>query len=125
MAWLLLNNALDCGIKEVEFWDMTFAEVNRAIQSRNRVFKQQEKEKANYDYVLASLIVKGVSITLGSKQSFPTIQEAYAGVFEDQEEKEQEAIQEQKDKLSALRFLQFAQSYNNKFKKEVPKEKDE
>jgi hypothetical protein len=104
---------------------MTIAEVNRAIQSRNRIQKQREKEKASYDYVLASLIVKGVSITLGSKDKYPSIQEAYVGVFEDQEEKQQEAIQEQKDKLSALRFLQFAQSHNQRFKEEVPKEENE
>jgi hypothetical protein len=101
---------------------MTPAEVNRFIESRNRVRRMEAQEKASYDYVLASLIVKGVSITLGDKSSFPTIQEAYPGVFEDVVKAQEEKIQEQKMNLSALRFKQFAQSYNDRHKnKEVPK----
>ena len=101
---------------------MTPAEVNRFITSRNRVRKIEAQEKASYDYILASLIVKGVSITLGDKSSFPTIQEAYPGVFDDIAKAQEEKIQERKMNLSALRFKQFAQSYNDRLKnKEVPK----
>ena len=82
----------------------------------------ETQEKASYDYILANLIVKGVGITLGSKASFPSLQESYPGVFDDVIKEQEEKIQEQKTNLSALRFRQFAQSYNNRFKnKEVPK----
>lgn len=101
---------------------MTPAEVRRFVESRNRVRKIETQEKASCDYILASLIVKGVSITLGDKSSFPTIQEAYPGVFDDIAKAQEEKIQEQKMNLSALRFKQFAQSYNDRLKnKEVPK----
>lgn len=101
---------------------MTPGEVIRAIESKNRLIKIEAREKASYDYIQATLIIKGVSICLGDKSPFPTIQEAYPGVFEDVIEEQKEKIQEQKMQLSALRFRQFAQSYNDNFKhKEVPK----
>ena len=107
---------------ELDFWDMTPGEVNRFIESRNRLRKIETQEKARYDYILASLIVKGVSITLGDKSSFPTIQEAYPTIFDDVLKEQEEKIQQQKIELSTLRFKQFAQSYNDRFKnKEVPK----
>ncbi len=118
----LLENALDCGITELAFWDMTPGEVNRAIESKNRLIKLEARERATYDYIQATLIVKGVSICLGDKTPFPTPEEAYPGVFDDIAEEQKQKVQEQKMNLSALRFKQFAQSYNNKFKnKEVPK----
>ena len=99
---------------------MTPGEINRAIESRNRVIKREAQERAGYDYVLAQLIVKGISITLGGNSSFPTMQETYPGLFDDIIAEQEEKIQQQKAELSALRFRQFAQSYNNKFKnKEV------
>jgi hypothetical protein len=38
-------------------------------------------------------------------------------------EKQQQELQQKRDELSALRFRQFAQSYNKKW--EVPKENNE
>lgn len=51
-----LETALDEGIKEQEFWNMTLAEVIRAVESNRRVYKQKAQEKASYDYILADLI---------------------------------------------------------------------
>ena len=120
----LLESALDFGISEFDFWEMTPGEVNRSIQSKIRVRKIQSQEQASYDYILANLIVKGFGITMGGKGSFPTIEEAYPGIFDDRMQARNEEIQKQKMNLSALRFKQFAQSYNSKFK-EVPKKINE
>jgi hypothetical protein len=105
---------------------MTPGEIVRAVESRNRVRKLEAQERASYDYILANLIVKGVSITLSGKGQMPTLEETYTGLFDDLAAQKAEAIQQQKTNLSALRFKQFAQSYNNKFKnKEVPKKINE
>ena len=102
---------------------MTIGEVDRAIESKNRLIKIETQNKATYDYIQATLIVKGISICLGDKSSFPTIQEVYPGVFNEVIQEQEEKIKQRKMELSALRFKQFAQSYNNNFKnKEVPKE---
>lgn len=100
---------------------MTPGEVVRAIESYNRRTRIETQEKATFDYIQANMIIKGVSIVLSGKGSMPTIQEAYPGIFDNLVEKQEQELQKQRDQLSVLRFKQFAQSYNNKFKKEVPK----
>ena len=120
----MLEDALDYGITEEQFWDMTFAEIQRAVDSKVRVMKREAKEKATYDYILADLIARGVSKVLGDKSEYPSIEKAYPGLFDEMVEEKQEKIEEQKMNLSALRFKQFAQSYNKRFKsKEVAKDK--
>lgn len=124
LVYEMLNNALDYGITEEQFWDMTFAEIERAVNSKVRVLKLQAREKATYDYILAQLIAKGVGRALGDKSDYPTMEEAYPGVFDEVVEERKAKAQEQRMNLSALRFKQFAQSYNNNLKnKEVANDK--
>lgn len=104
---------------------MTPGEVIRLMESKNRVKKLESQERATYDYILASLIVKGVGITLGSKETFPSIQEVYPGVFEDLVKEQEDTIAKRKMELSALRFKQFAQSYNKKFINKEVLQKDD
>ena len=103
---------------------MTPAEVVRAIESFNRVKKIEAQERASYDYILATLISKGVSCVLGDKKPYPELKEAYPGLFDDSVVTDrEEAIKEQKAKLSALRFKQFAQSYNESYKRRCLEDK--
>ena len=100
---------------------MTIAELERAFASKNRLIKQQAQEKATYDYILADLIGRSVARLYNSSNRMPDISDAYPTLFDSQEI--QAKKQEQKDKLSALRFKQFAQSFNQNFKsKEVAKD---
>lgn len=103
-----MDNALDYGLSEKDFWEMTFAEVERAIASKRR----QEQRRASFDYILADLIGRSVARVHNSSNTMPTLAEAYPTLFDKQAEEEE--IQAQKDKLSVLRFKQFAQSYNKK-----------
>lgn len=120
-----MDKAVDYEIKECEFWDMTYAEIERAIKSKIKLKKIEAQEKASYDYMQAQLIVKGISKILSGKGDYPTLEEAYPGLFDDVVEARKQEAQQQKINLSALRFKQFAQSYNSNFKKkeEVAKDK--
>ena len=109
--WLEL--ALDIGIKEREFWDMTLAEFVRAIESDNRVTMRKEQEKAIYDYQLAYLIGRHVACNFSKTAQIPEIYDVYPGVFNKDEIEEKR--QERQDALSAIRFQQFANSFNQKF----------
>jgi hypothetical protein len=120
MEWL--ESALDYGIPEVDFWEMTLAELERAISSKKRIKKQQDQERAAFNYILADLIGRSVARIYSSSAKLPEITEVYTTIFDNQDY--QEKKQEQLGELSALRFRQFAQAYNKKFNKEVGKEND-
>jgi hypothetical protein len=102
------------GISEFDFWNMTFAELDRAIASKRRIEKVRAQEKASFDYILADLIGRSVGRIYSSTTKIPEISEAYPSLFDTKfmEEKKQE----KKAELSALRFKQFANSYNSKYK---------
>lgn len=93
---------------------MTIAELKRAIDSKKRIQLQDSKQKAIYDYTLADLIGRSIARVHSSANRFPSIAEAYPSLFTSEEVEEE--VQAKKDELSALRFKQFAQSYNKKYK---------
>ena len=109
----MLNNALDLGISEHDFWNMTIAELDRLSDSKLRQEKMEAKKRATFDYILAQMMSRAFSCSMSSEATFPAIEEVYPSLFLD-EEKIQEK-HEQKQSLSALRFIQFAESFNRKF----------
>jgi hypothetical protein len=112
-----LDTALDYGLSERDFWEMTFAEINRFFKSKMRTAKLEEQRRACSDYKLADLIGVSVARVHNSANKYPSLYEAYPRLFNSPEVEEQ--IQNKKDELSALRFKQFANSYNNSFTEEV------
>lgn len=117
MKWL--ESALDCGIKEVDFWNMTLAEIERAVKSKQRVMKREAQERASADYILGDLIGRSIARIYNSSARYPDIYTAYPTLFDSKQLEEKKRAQ--KEELSVLRFKQFAQSYNKRFK-EVLKE---
>ena len=115
-----LSDALDYGIAEQDFWQMTIGELDRAIASKQRVRKIEEQEKASHNYILADLIGRSISRLYSSSGKMPAIYEAYPSLFNSEEVQQQQA--EQKAQLSVLRFQQFAQFHNSKIKKDGGKE---
>ena len=99
---------------------MTIAELERSIDSKKRVKLQEAKDKATFDYLLANLIGKSVARIYSSSNEYPPIEEAYPMFFDSEEIQEQKA--RKKAELSALRFKQFATSFNSKFNKEEAKD---
>lgn len=99
---------------------MTIAEIQRAVASKERQKKMAEQEQASFDYKLADLIGISVSRIFNQENKFPSIAEVYPMLFENQEQKQKE--QDRRDELSAIRFRQFAQSYNQNFRREMGKE---
>ena len=114
-----LENALDYGITEKDFWEMTLAELDRFIESKKRVELVRAQERACYDYILADLIGKSIGRLYSSSTKLPEIAEAYPSLFDSKEVEDQK--QKKRDELSALRFKQFANFHNRKINKEVAK----
>lgn len=88
-------------------------------KSKQRTTITASKERAMFDYLLADLIGKSVSRIYSNSARMPELYEVYPSLFEQEDIEEKK--QEQRDTLSALRFKQFAQSYNKRFKKEEAK----
>lgn len=112
-----LDNALDIGIKEQDFWNMTLAEFDRYLESYKRTQKRKAQEKATMDYVLGELIGRSIARIYSSSATYPEIAEIYPTLFDSQEIEQKKA--EKKAELSALRFKQFANFHNSKINKEV------
>jgi hypothetical protein len=93
---------------------MTLAEINRAVEAKQKIQKEELQYKASMDYTLADLIGRSIARIHSSSAKMPTLAEAYPSLF-DKEEVE-ENIQQKKDELYALRIKQFAQSFNSRFK---------
>lgn len=108
-----LENALDAGIKEQEFWFMTCGEVARAIESYNRRYKAESREKACFDYVLADLIGRSIARIHSSSATMPELYECYPSLFDNEEIQEQKA--KKQAELSAIRFKLFTNSFNKRF----------
>ena len=101
------------------FWDMTLAELERAMNSRRRMDKIRLQEKASFDYRLADLIGYSIARTQHSSNKMPTLTEAYPSLFEEESEELRAKKQEQQEQLSVLRFKLFANAHNQKLQKEA------
>lgn len=120
--YTILNNALDYGISEHDFWEMTIAELNRQVDSKKRIAKLEAKEQASSNYIHAILVGRVVLSAFDSNVTVPKIHEVYPALFQENKVAE-EKLAEQQDLLSALRFKQFAQSFNEKYYKEEANDK--
>lgn len=109
-----LDTALDCGILEKDFWEMTLNEIERAVKSKIKMERAQDKRQATFDYLLADLIGRSMARIHSASNKMPPLYEAYPTLFEDEEI--EQSKEEQRMKLSEIRFKQFAQSFNSKFR---------
>lgn len=96
---------------------MTLAEITRAIESKKRVMKQEAQQRAVNDYILADLIGRSVARIYSSTAKMPEVAEAYPALFDT--DKIEEEKQKQKDELTILRFKQYANFHNKKYKQGV------
>lgn len=89
MAWQLLQPAINLGLEEEKYWDMTLAEIDRYIEGA----KWRMRTKAQYDYALASMIGTYTARVVSSDIEIPTISEVYPNLFDEVvEEKPQEDL---------------------------------
>lgn len=105
---------MDYGLTENEYWEMTLAEIIRYIESQKRKQLIQAREKASFDYIHAELVGRSIARIYSNSARYPAIEEAYPSLFSTEEIQQQK--QDKKDELSVIRFKQFANSFNKRFK---------
>lgn len=110
IAYDLLQPAINLGLSEFDFWNMTIAEIERYCEGATWRLKQQ----AQFDYGLANLIGLSVSRLFDNNNQFPSIEDAYPNLFE------KELIEKQKEDLATQKsinnFMAFAMAINAKVK---------
>lgn len=112
-----MQPAINMGLEEEKFWEMTIAEIKRFIEGAT----WRMKSKAQFDYMLANLIGVSVSRIISKEAEFPSIEKVYPTLFEKElmEIAEQEKQQEEANKMitnSTNRFLEFALKHNARIK---------
>lgn len=113
MAFKLLQPAINVGLSEADFWDMTIAEVTRYIDGA--VWRM--KTQAQFNYILADLIGVSTARIMSNDVKMPTLEEAYPSLFEPTKQEVKQAEEEAKAiETSANRFLQFALQHNAKMR---------
>jgi hypothetical protein len=97
---------------------MTYGELTRFLDSKVRQELQRLRERATMDYNLAILVGRAVQ---GSSEEnpFPDLYEAYPNLFAKERKRKEEEEAERQAQLSAIRFMQFANSFNSKFDEEA------
>lgn len=112
-----MDTALDAGVSVLDFWELTPLEVNKVIESRNRVKKVEAQEKASFDYILASLIGRNIARVMDGKTQIPRVEEVYTDLFADRQEEIQAQEEARKVELFTARLKQFSQAHNEKMNK--------
>ena len=84
--------------------------------SYQRTRKSELQEKSSMDYTLADLIGRSVARIYNSSNTIPDIEDVYPTVF-DKEELERKRT-ERRNQLLAIKFKQFAENLNLKFKED-------
>lgn len=115
-----LDTCLDLGFTEMWFWESTLAEIERAVSSKKRVMEREKKERAYFDYTLANAIGYSIGRLFDENNKYPDIEDIYPSIFDTKQH--QEELQKKQDEITALRFKQWAESFNKNFKKEVAKD---
>ena len=105
-----LENFLDMGLTEWQFWDMTLAELDRYAESFKRVQKRKAQEEAFANYRLADLIGYSMARLYSREAKYPEIYDVYPAIFE------KDAILEARDRIRNQRaetwLRNFAESFN-------------
>lgn len=111
---MLLQPAINLGLEEERFWEMTIAEIQRYTDGAT----WRLKTKAQFDYILANLIGVSVARVVSSEAEFPSIEKVYPVLFEEEalEAKRKQAEEDTVLTNSKNRFLEFALKHNARMK---------
>ena len=108
----ILPPALQAGINITEYWYLTYSEIKITIDAHQANRKLHIREQASLHHSLANLIGISVSRLMNDKAEYPTLEEAYPGLFSDTVVAEEPVQQDWR--LAKARLLQYAEANNKK-----------
>lgn len=111
----LLQQCMSIGMREEDFYNSTLSQITRYVESHTEHQKNQLKEKAYFDYLLASLIRTVVDGLMDRRVKFPTLEKAYPFVAENDAKEVDESWEMEKQHL---KLIEWANQMNSKFEKQ-------
>ena len=142
----LLEQCMSIGMTEKDFYDSTFKQVKRYAESYTTREKAKMQEQAFFDYQLANMIGTSVARLFSNDVQYPSIEEAYAGIFDDtnsnketqtpSEERKLGVVDKQAwddgltpeqraEEIAFIRRMEQMEAMNRKLKEKQEKEKQE
>lgn len=106
----LLQPAINLGLDEEKFWEMSIAEIQRYTEGAIWRYKM----KAQFDYILADLTGVSMARVVSKGATMPSIEEVYPTLFEAELKEKRE--EELRITNSTNRFMEFALKHNAKVK---------
>lgn len=94
---------------------MTYGEVLDTISAYVKKEKQRQKETASNIYTLAFLIKIGVGSIFDEKIQYPSINELYHGLFDEEIKKAEEEKAEKDLIIWKQRMIDYAEYHNRKW----------
>jgi len=108
--------AVEAGIDAREYWFYTIKEINVTLEG----YKKRLATRAAMDYKMVDLIGSSVGRLLSKDAKFPSITEAYPGLFDAGRSEEQEKQEEEAKIAKQTAWLYtFAKGRNARYSKEV------
>ena len=107
----MLPIALQCGINTFQFWEMTYGEISVTVDAHRETSRLRVREVAGFNHSLANLIGLSVARLMDKKSKYPTLKEAFPGMFDDLESNN--PITESED-ITKAKLLQYAEFNNRK-----------
>ena len=92
----LLEQCMSIGMTEKDFYGSTFKQVKRYAESYTTREKLKMQEQAFFDYQLANMIGTSVARLFSNDVQYPSIDEAYPGIFNDTNNKETQTPSEER-----------------------------
>lgn len=116
IAQKLLQPAINMGLSEFDFWNMTKAEIERYLEGA--IWRM--RSKAQFDYCLADLIGISVARVMSNDVTYPPIEQIYPNLFDQDIKVEKERLEEEvRIQDSTNRFMEFALKHNAKIREGV------
>ena len=106
----ILPPALQSGISISEYWYLTYGEIKVTIDAYQANQKLHIREQAGLHHSLANLIGISVARLMDNKAEYPSLKEAYPGIFSDLET----APPQEDWEISKIRMMQYAEANNKK-----------
>lgn len=106
--------AIEAGANPVSYWDMTYAEIRALIEAYQNRKQNEMRQQAIIAHAEANLIGISVARLMDNSAKYPSLEDAFPGLFSDMKEEIDKKREEAKLAEWKAKFMSFADHNNRK-----------